>query len=156
MIGMPKFCIANDGRPRVKIYLWTLFCGWFLESTKGSVTLRSFLNNFSRNAVARSVARSRLRLCFSQRIAAIGSIVAQCITPPAAFRNLRQFQQWRMRTLLASRFNLARQIKFSLSGPVADIALYCNTQPWQLATLHFQALWDKLLKNCSKALLRSF
>ena len=35
--------------------------------------------------VARSVARSRTRLYFSQRIAATGNTIAQCIIPPATF-----------------------------------------------------------------------
>ena len=79
---------------------------------KGPVTLRSFLSNLSRNAIARqvagelrsvhglsrnffvtrSVARSRTQLYFLQRIAAIFNNIAQCITPPAtSLAILRQF-----------------------------------------------------------------
>jgi len=75
----------------------------------GAVTLRNFLSNLSRNAVAQqvarelqsvtgavsqcfsmrnvehSVARSRIQVYFPQRIAATCSAIAQCITPPATF-----------------------------------------------------------------------
>ena len=45
---------------------------------------RCTMHGLSRNIfVARSVARSRTQLYFSQRIAATGNTIAQCITPPA-------------------------------------------------------------------------
>ena len=63
------------------------------RKSKGLVTLYNFLSNLSCNYfVARSVARSRTQLYFSQRIAATGNTIAQCITPPATcLAILRQF-----------------------------------------------------------------
>ena len=144
------------------------------RSPKGSVTLRNFLSNLSLNAVARqvagelhsvtwvvsqffvarSVARGRTQFYSSQRIAATGDTTAQCVFPSATF--LAILRHLNKGTCDTSHFSfrgaLGTQVlpRPSLIRPiilqVAEIALQCNTHPWQLATLHFQALREELLR----------
>ena len=65
--------------------------------------------------VVRSVARRRTQLHFSQRNAATGNTIAQCITPPVTLLAiLWQFYQERMRTLLVFR---SEELKPSLTPP---------------------------------------
>ena len=41
MNGMPKVCVANDFRPRVKLSLWP-FCKWILAPTKAILATFDF------------------------------------------------------------------------------------------------------------------
>ena len=96
---------------------------------------------------------------------ATGNTISQCNTPPATFLAiLLQFQQGRMRTL--PHYFVLRNSGYTITSlssgqkilQVAEIALYCNIQPRQLARLHFQAMRGKLLRKLRSvtALLTTF